>query len=197
MMKILEGKYKNKTICSVPGRTTRPMTARLRKSIFGMIGDEIQKVRVLDLFCGSGSMGFEAISRGAEEAVFVDKAPAATDAVGTTSRSLGCENSARIIRSDVINAVRTVHGSFELIFVDPPYRGALVQPSVDAISKRVEADREALVPLLSRMAVVFIRHLPAETPEIPDNLYIFRREIRGADIITILRASEAANEGDE
>jgi 16S rRNA (guanine966-N2)-methyltransferase len=102
----------------VPRRGVRPTTGRVREAIFSMLGD-IEGARVLDLFCGTGALGIEALSRGAGQATLIDTNPAAAR---RNLASLGLEDRATALRSDAARYLRrAVSGSFDLVFCDPPY----------------------------------------------------------------------------
>ena len=97
----------------------RPTTERVREAVFSILGD-IVGARVLDLFCGTGALGIEALSRGASEATLVDTHPrTARRNVG----ELGLADRARVVRSDAVGFLRRAGGgSFDLVLCDPPYR---------------------------------------------------------------------------
>ena len=102
----------------------RPASERVRQAVFASIASHLPDARVLDLYCGSGAYGLEALSRGATEAVFVDKDLAATKACRTNVCAIGAADSSRIRRTDVLRYLsRTADkdGPFDLIFIDPPY----------------------------------------------------------------------------
>lgn len=102
----------------------RPTTERVREAIFSVLGLEVDGARVLDLFAGSGAFGFEALSRGATSAVFVERNRDATDSLYGVTRSLGVGDAVVILNMGVGRAVRELRasaGRFEIIFLDPPY----------------------------------------------------------------------------
>jgi 16S rRNA (guanine966-N2)-methyltransferase len=103
----------------VPRRGVRPTTGRVREAIFSMLGD-IEGARVLDLFCGTGALAIEALSRGAMQATLIDKNPAAAR---RNLKSLGLEDRATALRYDAARFLRRAGpGSFDLVLCDPPYR---------------------------------------------------------------------------
>lgn len=128
-MKVLGGKEGGRRLRSVPNNSVRPTTARVKKSLFDMIlvRFDIEGWRVLDLFGGSGSLGIEALSRGAGRVVFVEKAHKTIVALRQNLKELGLTEKADIVRSDVIDYLRTLSATptalpFDLIFCDPPYK---------------------------------------------------------------------------
>lgn len=119
-MRIIAGKAGSLRL-SVPPSITRPTTDRVREAVFSALGGRVIDAEVLDLFAGSGSLGIEALSRGAASAVFVDNSAAAETALKknlATSRLEG----GHIVRRDVPGYLSTApEGRFDLIFADPPY----------------------------------------------------------------------------
>lgn len=121
-MRIISGKAGGIPI-KVPKAETRPTTDRVRQALFSMLGEEVVRARVLDLFAGSGALGLEALSRGAESALFVDHHPAVCKVIHenlTKSRLTG----AKVQQSEAARALQSLarQGTqFDLVFADPPY----------------------------------------------------------------------------
>ena len=103
----------------VPKRVTRPSTDRLREALFSILGPWVDGVRVLDLFSGSGSLGIEALSRGAREAVFVEENAGACGVIRSNLEAAGMAG--RVVRGEVLGVLRREAGEFGLILADPPY----------------------------------------------------------------------------
>ena len=125
-MRIISGSGHGRRLIAPRGWDTRPATARVRASIFSRIASrlEIAGCRVLDLFAGSGSLGLEALSRGAASAVFVDSSRAAIAAITRNLHVLGLEARAQVMQLDVQRALTELSAAgerFHLIFVDPPF----------------------------------------------------------------------------
>jgi 16S rRNA (guanine(966)-N(2))-methyltransferase RsmD len=121
-MRIIAGDHRGARLLSPEGRTTRPMLDRVRTALFDRLG-ELGDARVLDLFAGSGSLGLEALSRGAASCCFVESDPRALAALRANVAKLRLGERARIVRGDAFAFVRDVASpSFDLVFVDPPYR---------------------------------------------------------------------------
>jgi 16S rRNA (guanine966-N2)-methyltransferase len=135
----------------VPKTGVRPTTGKVREALFSMLGD-VQGARVLDLFCGSGALGIEALSRGAAEATMVDTGPSATR---RNLESLGLNDRARVVRADAARFLRRAEaGSFDLVLCDPPYR----------LADRLAAD---LVQLIPRVLAQGGRLMLESSPERP------------------------------
>ncbi len=121
MIKIIAGKYKNRKLKHFNIGSIRPTQARVRKSMFDVIGDLSDKV-VLDLFCGVGSIGIEALSRGAKSVYFVDSDLKALNILKDNLNLLKIDfNNYSIIKSDVFSYLFKQNQNFDLIVADPPY----------------------------------------------------------------------------
>jgi 16S rRNA (guanine966-N2)-methyltransferase len=125
-LRVIAGTLGGRTLTAAPGRATRPTSDRVREALFSML--ESPGGRVLDLFAGSGALGIEALSRGAEHAVFVENERGAADAIAENLKALGLgPDVARLVRRDAANALEAAAKSgdtYDLVFIDPPYREA-------------------------------------------------------------------------
>jgi 16S rRNA (guanine966-N2)-methyltransferase len=132
-MRIISGTYGGRILGSVPDGV-RPATDRVRGMIFNVLQNRLQLegINVLDIFAGSGSLGFEAISRGAERCTFVDDQPGVVDIIRQNAASLGCADVCTVARADAFLFLRQACGLHHLIFADPPY-AATETPSIPAI----------------------------------------------------------------
>jgi 16S rRNA (guanine966-N2)-methyltransferase len=120
-LRVVAGSFKGRRLVAPRGARTRPTADRVREALFSMLG-EVGGARVLDLYAGSGALGIEALSRGAESATFVDRDPRAVAAIERNLASLGLE--ARVARQDVLRFLARTDGAFDLVFCDPPYDSA-------------------------------------------------------------------------
>ena len=122
-MRIITGIYKGRAIESFNDRSVRPVTDRVKTTIYNMLQNRLKLsgAAVLDLFAGSGSLGFEALSRGARSAVFVDDSENALDVIERNALSLGCSEACAVIRSDALSYIGKTGENYDLIFADPPY----------------------------------------------------------------------------
>lgn len=118
-MRIIAGKA-GRIAIKVPPAVTRPTTDYVRQAIFSILGETVFDARVLDLFCGSGAIGLEALSRGATSCLFVDEH---RQAVSTTKQNLEKSRleGGRILQSEAISFITRDTASYDLIFADPPY----------------------------------------------------------------------------
>ena len=121
-MRIIAGTHKGRKI-RVPAGAVRPTPERVREALFSILGETVRDARVLDAYSGSGALGFEALSRGAAEVVFLEAAPAAATNLRRTASELGLEARCRVQGGGAIELVRRglVRGPFRLVLADPPY----------------------------------------------------------------------------
>ncbi len=121
-MRIVGGKYKGRFFKPDKRFKARPTTDLAKEALFNILSNQIYfpEMNVLDLFSGSGSIGYEFISRGAGEVTFVEKNDAHVRFIKDVIRQLGVEN-ARILRTDVFRFLRNATGTYDIIFADPPF----------------------------------------------------------------------------
>lgn len=139
-MRVISGSLGGRVIRTVDGPGYRPATAKVRGALFSMLESRDVVwggVRVLDLFAGSGSLGFEALSRGAQEVCFVEKEPRAVVALQRNAEAFGLEApQCRVVSDDVARFVRgRAYAPFDVIFIDPPYGENRLAPTVKAVMK--------------------------------------------------------------
>ena len=123
-MKIIGGKYHNRKLFTPKTTTARPTLSKLRETLFNVCQNTIEGAAFLDLFAGMGTVGLEAISRGAARATFVDSDKTAIRTIEKNIHLLGEENQTRVYHLDVRKALERFFDrkeSFDLIFADPPY----------------------------------------------------------------------------
>lgn len=117
-MRIIAGTAKG-TVLAVPKTGTRPMTGRMRESMFSILRDRIVDSRVLDLYAGSGSLGLESLSRGGRTATFVESDRTAMRVISTNIEAVGLGGT--VASGSLPSFLTRLSGSYELVFVDPPY----------------------------------------------------------------------------
>ncbi|HOT95886.1 MAG TPA: 16S rRNA (guanine(966)-N(2))-methyltransferase RsmD [bacterium] len=121
-MRVIAGRFRNRSIQSLKAAWLRPTTDRTREFIFSWLGNLVPEARVLDLFAGTGSLGIEAVSRGAVEATFVDSAAAAYTLIQRNTAALDIP--AAVFRQEALSYLKRaarMHWRYDLIFCDPPY----------------------------------------------------------------------------
>lgn len=120
-MRIIAGKFKGRNLFTPKTITTRPTQGALRESVFNICQFEIENATFLDLFAGSGAMGFEALSRGASHVTFVESNKQAILTIKKNIELLGCASQVTLLQLDAILALERLVKPFDIIYVDPPY----------------------------------------------------------------------------
>ncbi|MBU4388467.1 MAG: 16S rRNA (guanine(966)-N(2))-methyltransferase RsmD [Proteobacteria bacterium] len=132
-LRIIGGELRGRKLYTVPGTLIRPTADRLRESIFNILSNLVKEAVVLDLFAGTGALGIEALSRGAESAVFIDDSKAALSVVERNVQSCAVDNRSQIIRWNIVknlNCLRSIGSKFDLVFMDPPYNNGMIKPTL-------------------------------------------------------------------
>lgn len=128
-MRIIAGTRKGRKLHALGDLPIRPTADRLRESVFNILAGEMAGAVVLDLFAGTGSLGMEALSRGAESCVFVEKNPRAVDLIRRNLTRCGLTERAQVMKRDVLRGLdflNPVEHSFDVVFLDPPYNQGYV-----------------------------------------------------------------------
>lgn len=135
-MRVISGTARGKALSPVPGMDTRPTTDRVKENIFNIIQNSIRGAKVLDLFAGTGQMGIEALSRGAASCDFVDHARAAQTVLRRNIDGARVADRARLHPMEFAAFLQKNRGAgYDLIFLDPPYGGKLLNEALFAIER--------------------------------------------------------------
>lgn len=137
MMRIITGTSRGTRLESLPGDDTRPTSERVKEAIFSSLQFELQGRRVLDLFAGSGQMGLEALSRGADTCMFIDASREAMAYIKKNAEKTRLFDRSKFLVSDFRTYIGKATGQFDLVFIDPPYALSVVG---DAIRRLIEKD---------------------------------------------------------
>lgn len=135
-MRIIAGKYKGLTLKAPKGMETRPTSSRLRASVFNILQSEIEGVRFLDLYAGSGAMGLEALSRGAAHASFVDESRDAARAIRENIEKMGVQEQTTLLCGDCLAQLprlAQLGKPYSIIYADPPYQKGLGKLTLEAL----------------------------------------------------------------
>lgn len=164
-MRVISGTAKGRRLSAPKGMKTRPTADRVKENLFNIIADRIKGAAVLDIFAGTGSLGIEALSRGAASAVFVDSDKAAAVVINRNLSSTGLAEKAIVMQ---LPAARALDGfairrqAFDLIFLDPPYK-------IDKAELGVVLEKAAAC--LSNQALCILEHRPDLADFNPDGLF--------------------------
>jgi 16S rRNA (guanine966-N2)-methyltransferase len=127
-MRIITGTFRSRQLKSLKGMALRPTSDKLRETLFNVLGELVLDARFVDLFAGTGAVGIEALSRGAREAIFVEKHPPAVVLIKKNLESLEIRKGARVLKSDALQALKQLaeapmaaSARIDMLFLDPPY----------------------------------------------------------------------------
>lgn len=168
-MRVIAGSAKRLQLKTPDSLDTRPTTDRIKETLFNMIAPGIYGSIFLDLFCGSGGIGIEALSRGAKEAVFVENSPRVMDYVRENLKFTKLERKALTVTKDAMAALYQLEGEkvFDFIFMDPPYGRELERKVLEYLSGSkmvyedtviiVEASRDTDFSYLDDMGFILVK----------------------------------------
>jgi 16S rRNA (guanine966-N2)-methyltransferase len=147
-MRVIAGAARRTLLAAPVGMATRPTSDRAKEGLFNIIGPRIVGARFLDLFCGSGAIGIEALSRGASEAVFVDSAKPALAAAAKNLTAAKLAHKAEILdlpAAEAINRLSEKGSIFDIIFLDPPYEGDWLGVTFQVLAKSSILEKDGLL----------------------------------------------------
>ena len=178
-MKIISGKYKGRVLEGFDIAGTRPTMDRVKESLFAMIQSYLEDAIVLDLFAGSGNLGIEALSEGAQEIYLVDKNKKACQVIKRNINKIGIEAS-DIFCGDYKSALKKYQEQsikFDIIFLDPPYQTDLVKKSMEVIEK---------YELLSKNGIIVAESDTLDKIIFSDKIEIVKSKKYGDKVVAIL-----------
>ena len=134
-MRVISGTARGRKLKELQGMETRPTTDKVKESLFNIIQFEIEGRRVLDLFGGTGQLGVEALSRGAERCTFVDQRREAVSLIRENLKLCGLSERSRVVQGEALSFLASCGEKFDVILLDPPYEGELLSRAVEAITR--------------------------------------------------------------
>ena len=137
-VRIIGGEYRRRLLEVPAVEGLRPTPDRVRETLFNWLGQDLYGLRCLDLFAGSGALGFEAASRGAREVVLVEKVRPVADTLRRNAQLLGAAQ-LQVQNQDALAYLRAGHGAFDVIFVDPPYSSTLLDDVLPQLAAALSA----------------------------------------------------------
>jgi 16S rRNA (guanine966-N2)-methyltransferase len=144
-VRLTGGTLRSRSVRTPSGRAVRPTPARVKEALFSILADRIADANVLDLFAGSGALGFEALSRGAAHATFVEQHRPTADALRGTAEDLGVSDRTTVLSLSTERAARMVSGRYDLVFADPPYAQPYPAATFATLRERGAIDERSLV----------------------------------------------------
>jgi len=175
---ITGGTLRSRRVPTPPGRGTRPTPARVKEALFSILGSRVADARVLDLYAGSGALGFEALSRGAAQATFVERHRPTAAALRASAQRLGVDAQVEVLNVPAERAARDLSGRYDVVFADPPYAQPYPAPVFRALRERNAIDEDT--------TVVYEHSSRTEPPDDPA-LRAERSERYGEVALTFLR----------
>ena len=148
MIRITGGKNRSRKLFIPENNLTKPTMDKVRAAVFNALSNDVNNKDVLDLFSGSGSYGFEALSRDAKSVTFVDKEKDAIKAIKNNAEALK-ETSIKVFQNDVITFLESKNGQFDLVFVDPPYKLDIYQNVLNLLEKNEYLKDNSIIVLES------------------------------------------------
>lgn len=166
-LRVIAGSARGKKLLSPEGMDIRPTLDRVKESVFNMIAFDLPDADVLDLFCGSGALGIEALSRGAKHAVMVDSSNKSLAVTAENLSATRLKESAELICSDSIRYLETTTKTFDIILIDPPYKAGLYEDVLSLIHRK---------NLLRPEGTIIVESAHDDPPEIPVGMFSVVRE---------------------
>lgn len=197
-MRIIAGTARGRRIFSVSKNLpVKPISDRIKQSVFDIIRPRLPGAKMLDLFAGTGNVSLEALSRGALRCVMVDREPACIKNIHRNLEHLGFTERAKVLRGDVLKPLDYLlayndNDGYDIIFMGPPYRDinnkmlALSEPALKNV---------AAAGLLAPKGIIILQTHKTEAVAVPDGLEIYRVEKYGDTLVHFLRAAKNSAEG--
>lgn len=190
-MRIIAGSMRGRLIASVPKtRNVKPISSRIRQSVFDILRPYLPGSVFLDLYGGVGTVGLEALSRGAASVVFVEKAGLCVKIIEKNVESLGFKEQARVLKADVLSGLKWLehyanYEGYDIIFLSPPYRDSENLP-LSYTSKTLALIAEG--GIMGPNCLIVAQHHKREKIEIPAGLEDTRQEKYGDTLVNFVRA---------
>ena len=175
-MRVITGTARGVKLLSPEGMDVRPTTDKVKESIFNIIQFDLEGSRVLDLFAGSGQLGIEALSRGAQNAVFVDSSKKSIDLAKKNLEHTRLIDNAKLLCVDYALFLQGSTDTFDIIFLDPPYNTAILQRAINSADK-----------ILSPYGLLVCEHGTDEEVTPPNDAYTQKSYKYGKITLTVFR----------
>lgn len=180
-MRVIAGEAKGLKL-RTRGYDVRPTLARVKKSLFSILGDAVVDARFLDLFSGTGNIGIEALSRGASEAVFVERGIIQVKTIMDNVKRAHLEERTRVLRMNVAAAVKKLHKEetqFDIIFFAPPFKKYLAKSTLELLDKHALTAEDSII--------IAEHHLSERIPDSFAHFSLWRKERYGDHGLTFFK----------
>lgn len=173
-IRIISGLHRGRKLPVIDSEGLRPTTDRVKETIFNWLMFKIVDMRVLDAFSGSGSLGFEAVSRGASHVTMLEKNDQVYRQLAANVNTLKCPN-VSIVKTDTIDFLEKCNQSFDLIFLDPPFRTGLLEKTIQLLTPKIAPSG----------CLVYIEHESENTVELPARFSLLKSGHAGQVIYSL------------
>ncbi len=136
-MRVITGSQRGRRLMTLEGDSVRPTTDKVKESIFNIIQFDVPSAKVIDLFAGSGQLGIEALSRGAESCVFVDASSSSIAVVEENLKITGFREIAKTVCADALSYLDRVIETYDIALLDPPYKAGLMEEAIERIAPHI------------------------------------------------------------
>lgn len=176
-MRVVAGTFGGRPLKTLDGKTTRPTTDKVKGAIFNMIGPFFDGGRVLDLFSGSGSLAIEAISRGMDEAVLVEKDRRAQAIIQENIKMTKSDKQFKLLKMEANRALEQVTGTFDLVLLDPPYAKEEIVKQIEIMDDKQLLSEDVMIVCETDKAV--------DLPEEVASFGIWKQKVYGISKVTV------------
>ena len=176
-MRVITGTAKGRKLITADGLDVRPTSDRVKEAMFSIIQFDVPGAKVLDLFAGSGQLGIEALSRGAELCVFIDNSRHSQEIVKENLKSTGLFSKARVVSAEYSSFLTGTKDEFDIALLDPPYHKDILPPAL-----------ELLTPKMSARGIILCEHaIDEKVPDQSADFAIDKQYKFGKIMITVYR----------
>jgi len=173
-IRIIAGKWRGRQIKVLPHIGVRPTPSRVRETVFNWLNADIVDAKCLDLFAGSGALGFEALSRGAAHVVFVDAQIPIVKAIKNTATLFSAHKECDVVLSDGVRYLRHLKSNekpFDIIFLDPPFATILLRKSLETLAGHPQVSDKTLIYIESEA--------PLSAEKLPSGWQLLKQKVAG------------------
>lgn len=181
-MRVISGKCRGTNLVAPEGLKTRPTTDRIKETLFNMINFDLLDCDFLDLFSGSGAIGIESLSRGANSSTFVDMDKDAFRCITQNLEKTRLKDKATVINTDIFMALNKLKGKkYDIIFMDPPYALAEIEKTLQTVAD---------YGLLKEDGYIILERSTDKTINLPQNLVLWKEKVYKTTTLTFIRYGE-------